>query len=48
LTDKEHELLSEKIKQHTKEVSEDPEKARKFLMETGMYTKEGKLKKHLR
>lgn len=45
MTAKEHKLLSSKIKEATKEVSKDPEKAKEVLMQTGFYTPKGKLKK---
>jgi hypothetical protein len=45
MTNKEHKLLSAKIKEATREVSKDPKKAKEMLMQTGFYTPTGKLKK---
>jgi len=44
LTNKEHELLTNKFKEAIEEVSKDPVKAKAYLMQTGFYTRDGKLK----
>lgn len=48
MTPKEHEQLALRLRQIKDEVSMDASKARELLMQTGFYTKKGKLKKACR
>lgn len=48
MNDREHKLLTEKIKEAGERAKRDPEYAKKLLMSTGMYTKTGRLKKRFR
>lgn len=45
MTEKEKQEYIKEIKEYTKEITSTPEKAKEFLLKTGVYTANGNLKR---